>query len=216
MVPHMESLLPQITETIAQNSLWAGLVLFALTLLEALLLVGLLIPIVGVMLMAGALVAQGALHPAEAILWCSAGAVAGDALSYLLGRGVGARRLSTGLLAGHRRLFARARLLSRKHGVIAIAAARFMGPVRPFIPIVAGMSRSRPWAFQAASALTAPLWVISLLAPGYLAARNLHILQTDPAAGAALALGAAILAIAAYAGWKRFGPAPARSARLAV
>ena len=38
----MESLLPQITETIAQNSLWAGLALFALTLLEALLLVGLL------------------------------------------------------------------------------------------------------------------------------------------------------------------------------
>jgi membrane protein DedA with SNARE-associated domain len=212
----MESLLPQITETIAQNSLWAGLALFALTLLEALLLVGLLIPIVGVMLMAGALVAQGALHPVEAILWCSAGAVVGDALSYLLGRGLGARRLAGGLLSGHRRLFARARLLSRRHGVIAIAAARFMGPIRPFIPIVAGMSRSRPWAFQAASALTAPLWVISLLAPGYLAARNLDLLRTDPAAGAALALGVAILAVAAYAAWKRFGPVSARSVRLAA
>jgi len=212
----MESLLPQITETIAQNSLWAGLALFALTLLEALLLVGLLIPIVGVMLMAGALVAQGALHPVEAILWCSAGAVVGDALSYMLGRGLGARRLAGGLLSGHRRLFARARLLSRRHGVIAIAAARFMGPIRPFIPIVAGMSRSRPWAFQVASALTAPLWVISLLAPGYLAARNLDLLRTDPAAGAALALGAAILAVAAYAAWKRFGPVSARSVRLAA
>jgi len=212
----MESLLPQITETVAQNSLWAGLALFALTLLEALLLVGLLIPIVGVMLMAGALVAQGALHPVEAILWCSAGAVVGDALSYMLGRGLGARRLAGGLLSGHRRLFARARLLSRRHGVIAIAAARFMGPIRPFIPIVAGMSRSRPWAFQAASALTAPLWVISLLAPGYLAARNLDLLRTDPAAGAALALGAAILAVAAYAAWKRFGPVSARSVRLAA
>lgn len=212
----MDSLLPQITELIAQNSLWAGLVLFALTLLEALLLVGLLIPIVGVMLMAGALVAQGALHPAEAILWCSAGAIVGDGLSFLLGRGLGAKRLAQGVLSGHRRMMARAKLLSRRHGVIAIAAARYLGPIRPFIPIVAGMSRSRPWAFQAASAITAPIWVISMLAPGYLAARNLHLLTTDPATGAAVALGAAILAIAAYAGWKRFGPVSTQPARLAA
>ncbi|WP_419317218.1 DedA family protein [Caulobacter sp. ErkDOM-E] len=212
----MESLLPQLTETIAQNSHWAGLVLFVLTLLEALLLVGLLIPIVGVMVMAGALVAQGVLHPAEAILWCSAGAIIGDAISFLLGRGLGARRLASGLLAGHRRLFARARLLSRRHGVIAIAAARFMGPVRPFIPIVAGMSRSRPWAFQAASAVTAPLWVISMLAPGYLAARNLHMLTSDPVAGVAFAAGAAVLVIAGYIAWKRLTPVSARAARLAV
>ena len=209
-------MLPQLTEVIAQNSVWAGVALFVLTLLEALLLVGLLIPIVGVMVMAGALVAQGVLHPVEAILWCSAGAVVGDALSYLLGRGLGARRLARGLLAGHRRLVARARLLSRRHGVIAIAAARFMGPIRPFIPIVAGMSRSRPWAFQAASVLTAPLWVISMLAPGYLAARNLHLLTTDPAAGAALAAGAAVLAVTGYMVWKRFIAAPARNARLSV
>jgi len=212
----MESLLPQLTETIAQNSHWAGVVLFVLTLLEALLLVGLLIPIVGVMVMAGALVAQGVLHPAEAILWCSAGAIIGDAISFLLGRGLGARRLASGLLAGHRRLFARARLLSRRHGVIAIAAARFMGPVRPFIPMVAGMSRSRPWAFQAASALTAPLWVISMLAPGYLAAHNLHLLTSDPVAGAAFAAGAAVLVIAGYIAWKRLAPVSARAARLAV
>lgn len=212
----MDSLLPQLTDLIAQNSLWAGLVLFALTLLEALLLVGLLIPIVGVMLMAGALVAQGALHPAEAILWCSAGAIVGDGLSFLLGRGLGAKRLAQGVLSGHRRMMARARLLSRRHGVIAIAAARYLGPIRPFIPIVAGMSRSRPWAFQAASVITAPIWVISMLAPGYLAARNLHLLTTDPVAGAAVALGAALLALAAYAGWKRFGPIATRPVRLAV
>lgn len=212
----MESLLPQITEVIAQNSLWAGLVLFVLTLLEALLLVGLLIPIVAVMLMAGALVAQGALHPVEAILWCSAGAVVGDAISYMLGRGLGARRLATGLLAGHRRLFARARLLSRRHGVIAIAAARFMGPVRPFIPIVAGMSRARPWAFQAASAATAPLWVISLLAPGYLAARNLDLLLTDPVAGTIVALAALAVCTAGYLGVRRMLAAPARAVRIAV
>lgn len=209
----MESMLPQLTETIAQNSLWAGLALFVLTLLEALLLVGLLIPIVAVMVMAGALVAQGVLHPVEAILWCSAGAIIGDGLSYLLGRGLGARRLANGLLAGHRRLLARAKLVSRRHGIIAIALARFMGPVRPFIPIVAGMTRSRPWAFQAASVLTAPLWVIAMLAPGYMAARNLHLLTTDPVAGVALAAGLLLLGTLVYLGWKRLFPVAGRSLR---
>ncbi len=65
----------------ADNAGFAGAILFAFTLLEALLVVGLLIPILGVMLAAGALVAQGVLHPVEAILWCSAGAAVGDAIS---------------------------------------------------------------------------------------------------------------------------------------
>lgn len=206
----MEPLLTQLSETIAQNSLWAGLILFGLTLLEALLLVGLLIPMAGIMIMAGVLVAQGALHPAEVILWCSAGAIVGDGLSYLLGRGLGARRLGRGPLASHRRLLARARLLSRRHGVIAIALARFLGPVRPFIPILAGMSRSRPWAFHIASVLTAPLWVAALLAPSYLAASNLQLLQAEPAICAALGLGAAILAGMALAAWKRLAPVAGR------
>ncbi len=216
MLVCMETFLLQTTDTIAQNSQWAGLALCILTLLEALLLVGLLIPIVAVMAIAGALVAQGALHPAEAILWCSAGAVLGDAASYFMGRGMGARRLVGGLLSDHRRLVARARLLARRHGVIAIAAARYLGPVRPFVPIVAGMSRMRPWAFQAASALTAPLWVISLLAPGYLAASNLERLRLDPTAAIILAVAAALLAIGAILIWRRISASSTRRGKLAL
>lgn len=198
MMRRMESWIADLSRVAADNAGFAGAILFVFTLLEALLVVGLLIPIVGVMLAAGALVAQGVLHPVEAILWCSAGAAVGDAVSYLMGRGLGGRRAARLLFAGKRRLLARAKLLTRRHGVLAIAAARYLGPARPFIPILAGMSRTRGWSFQLASVLSAPIWVISLLAPGYLAARNLQLLRTDPTIAIALALAAAGLIAGAW------------------
>lgn len=194
----MDAWIADLFRVAADNAGYAGAILFAFTLLEALLVVGLLIPILGVMLAAGALVAQGVLHPVEAILWCSAGAAVGDAISYLMGRGLGGRRASRVLFAGKRRLLARAKLLTRRHGVLAIAAARYLGPARPFIPILAGMSRTRGWSFQVANVLSAPIWVISLLAPGYLAARNLELLRTDPAVAIALTVAAAAVIAGAW------------------
>lgn len=194
----MDAWIADLFRVAADNAGYAGAILFAFTLLEALLVVGLLIPILGVMLAAGALVAQGVLHPVEAILWCSAGAAVGDAISYLMGRGLGGRRASRVLFAGKRRLLARAKLLTRRHGVLAIAAARYLGPARPFIPILAGMSRTRGWSFQVANVLSAPIWVISLLAPGYLAARNLELLRTDPAVAIALTAAAAAVIAGAW------------------
>ncbi len=199
-MPFMDAVTADLFRAAADNAGLAGAVLFAMTLLEALLVVGLLIPILGVMLGAGALVAQGVLHPVEAILWCSAGAAVGDFISYLMGRGLGGRRATRLLFAGKRRLLARAKLLTRRHGVLAIAAARYMGPARPLIPILAGMSRSGGWSFQLANVLSAPLWVISLLAPGYLAARNLQMFGTNPALASSLAL-AVILAVGAGILW---------------
>lgn len=199
-MPAMDAFTADLFRAAADNNALVGAILFVLTLLEALLVVGLLIPIVGVMLAAGALVAQGALHPVEAILWCSAGAAAGDALSYLLGHRLGGRRATKLLFAGQRRLLARAKLLTRRHGALAIAAARYLGPARPFIPILAGISRTRPWSFQIANVLSAPIWVISLLAPGYLAARNLQMFGSDPALASGIALGV-ILAIGLGVMW---------------
>jgi membrane protein DedA with SNARE-associated domain len=205
----MDAWIADLFRVAADNAGFAGAILFVFTLLEALLVVGLLIPILGVMLAAGALVAQGVLHPVEAILWCSAGAALGDFISYLMGRGLGGRRATRLLFAGPsdkkngRRLLARAKLLTRRHGVLAIAAARYLGPARPFIPILAGMSRSGGWSFQIANVLSAPLWVISLLAPGYLAARNLRMFGTNPALASGVAL-AVILAVGlAVLGFKR-------------
>jgi membrane protein DedA with SNARE-associated domain len=199
----MEDFVTQTFALVANNNVLAGLALFVLTLLEALLVVGVLIPIVGVMLAVGALVAQGVMHPVEAVLWCSAGAAVGDALSYMLGHRLGGRHGARMLFSGRRRLFARAKLLARRHGAVAIVAARYLGPVRPMIPILAGMSRARPWRFHIASALTAPIWVVSLMAPGYFAVNNLQRLDLDPGVAGPLAVAALIIVATIWLAFQR-------------
>ncbi|MBI1683533.1 DedA family protein [Caulobacter hibisci] len=189
----MDAFLQTLHDLVVEHRLLVCAILALVTLLEALLLVGVLIPIMAVMLTAGALIATGSLHPVEVVVWCSIGAAAGDAISYLIGQRIGAKAVRHPAVAKHRRTVARARLYTRRYGVLALLVARYLGPLRPFVPMAAGMSRMRDWTFHAANTVTAPLWVVSVLAPGYLAARNLGYWKPDPQWLTALAVGGLLL-----------------------
>lgn len=191
----MDAFLQTLHDLVAEQRLLVCVILAVVTLLEALMLVGVLIPIMVVMLTAGALIATGALHPVEVVAWCSLGAAAGDAISYLIGRRIGVRAVRHPAVAKHRRTVARARLYTRRYGVLALVVARYLGPLRPFVPMAAGMTRMRDWTFHTANAASAPLWVISVLAPGYLAARHLSAWRPDPMLLATLAVGGVLLAV---------------------
>jgi len=195
----MDAFLQTLHDLVAEHRLLVCVILAVVTLLEALMLVGVLIPIMAVMLTAGALIATGSLHPVEVVVWCSVGAAAGDAISYLIGRRIGLKAVRHPAVAKHRRTVARARLYTRRYGVLALVVARYLGPLRPFVPMAAGMTRMRDWTFHAANAASAPLWVISVLAPGYLAARHLGDWRPDPMLLATLAVGGVLLAVTVMA-----------------
>lgn len=189
----MDAFLQSLHSLVVEHRLLVCAILAVVTLLEALMLVGVLIPIMAVMLTAGALIATGSLHPVEVIVWCSVGAALGDAISYLMGRHMGAWAVRHPVLAKHRRTVARARLYTRRYGVLALAVARYLGPLRPFVPMAAGMTRMRDWTFHAANTVTAPVWVITVLAPGYLAARHLGYWKPDPVLLTAVVVGGLLL-----------------------
>ena len=203
-MPVMDAWIADLFEVAADHAGFVGAVLFVMTLLEALLFVGLLIPILGVMLAAGALVAQGALASgrSDPVVQRRRGRWRRPLLSDgpRPGRSPGEPPAVRGQAppAGSRQAAD-----PRRHGVLAIAAARYLGPARPFIPILAGMSRTRGWRFQVANVLSAPIWVISLLAPSYLAARNLQMFGNNPALTSGLVLGALLLIGAAPCGSSR-------------
>jgi membrane protein DedA with SNARE-associated domain len=189
----MDAFLDTLHSLVAENRLLVCAILAVITLLEALMLVGVLIPIMAVMLTAGALIATGSLHPVEVIAWCSLGAAVGDAVSYLVGRRIGAKAVRHPAMAKHRRTVARARLYTRRYGVLALVVARYLGPLRPSVPMAAGMTRMRDWTFHAANTVSAPFWVISVLAPGYLAARHLSAWRPDPMLLTTLTVGVMLL-----------------------
>lgn len=189
----MDAFLDSLHSLVSQHRTVVLALLAVVTLLEALMLIGVLIPIMAVMVTAGALIATGSLHPVEVVVWCSIGAAAGDAISYLIGQRIGVRAVRHPAVAKHRRTVARARLYTRRYGVLALVVARYLGPLRPLVPMAAGMTRMRDWTFHAANTISAPVWVLTVLAPGYLAARNLGYWKPDPMVLTAVVVGGLLL-----------------------
>ena len=173
----MDAALQSLAEFIARHSAWAGVVLGVVTLLESLVLIGAFIPATALMVMAGGLIAAGVLDPVQVVFWCVAGAVVGDAVSFELGRRLGPRALRHPVFRGHRRKVARTRLFNRQYGAASIFIGRFFGPLRAFVPLVAGLLQMRRRTFQVANALSAVIWVLAILAPGYFAAKGLAELE---------------------------------------
>ncbi|WVM90805.1 VTT domain-containing protein [Halopseudomonas pachastrellae] len=59
----------------------------------------------------------------------------------------------------------------RRYGWVSVVLGRFIGPIRPIIPLVAGMFDMPAWRFVAINLLSALVWAPAYLIPGYSAGR---------------------------------------------
>ncbi len=173
----MDSLLSSAADFIARHHVWAGVVLGLVTFFESLVVLGAFVPATGLLVAAGGLVAAGVLDPWTVIAGCVIGAVMGDAISYWIGRRLGTGVLRQPMLLPHRRKIAWTRLYCRRYGVASIFIGRFFGPLRAFVPVMVGVLRMRQRVFQLANVTSAFVWVLAMLAPGYLAAKGLAQLE---------------------------------------
>jgi len=165
----METFLQPAAEFIGRHHEWAAVVLGVTTFLESLVLLGAFVPATALMVLAGGLIAKGVLEPVPVVLACVTGAVIGDAISFSIGRRLGRHAFRHPALAPHRRSIARTRLLCRRYGSASVYLGRFLGPLRAFVPVMVGMLRMRRHQFQVANLVSAVLWVLVMLAPGYFA-----------------------------------------------
>ena len=215
----MDSLLSSAADFIARHHVWAGVVLGLVTFLESLVVLGAFVPATGLLVAAGGLVAAGVLDPWTVIAGCVIGAVMGDAISYWIGRRLGTGVLRQPMLLPHRRKIAWTRLYCRRYGVASIFIGRFFGPLRAFVPVMVGVLRMRQRVFQLANVTSAFVWVLAMLAPGYLAAKGLAQLEfMSEAHGPTLmliAFGAVVVAAVVAMRWLK-GRAAKRSAPLAA
>ena len=215
----MDSLLSSAADFIARHHVWAGVVLGIVTFFESLVVIGAFVPATGLLVAAGGLVAAGVLDPMTVIVGCVVGAVMGDAISYWIGRRLGTGVLRQPMLLPHRRKIAWTRLYCRRYGVASIFIGRFFGPLRAFVPVMVGVLRMRQRVFQLANVTSAFVWVLAMLAPGYLAAKGLEQLEfMSEAHGPTLmliAFGALVVVAVVVMRWMK-GRAAKRSALLAA
>lgn len=159
---------------LSAHSQWLGLAIFLIALVESLAIAGLLVPGVVLMLAATAMAGSGNLSASVALAWAFAGAVIGDLLSFALGRVFhqDIRRLS--LFRRHPQWIDRGERFFRHYGVLSILIGRFVGPIRPIIPMVAGMFDMPVWRFVLINLLSALAWAPAYVLPGFYAGRALR------------------------------------------
>ncbi|HET9147534.1 MAG TPA: VTT domain-containing protein [Acetobacteraceae bacterium] len=149
---------------------------FLLTGAEAFPVVGALVPGTAVIIALGALVPDGALHFLPLVIFATAGAVAGDGLSYWLGHHYKGEALSHWPLQRYPTLLKQGEEFFDKHGGKAVLVARFTPGVRAVVPLVAGITGMTTVRFYSLNILSALLWAPAHVAMGVLVGASLTIL----------------------------------------
>jgi len=143
------------------------IMLFAAIFLESALLPAAFFPGDSLLLLGGALVANGILPfwPVLGLLVAATGT--GYHVNYLLGRWLGHTRvMQTWLTRMPEQYHRRAHRLSEQYGPVVLLIGRFIGFVRTLLPLLAGISGLRQGRFLLYSWTGAFLWVGTLMMAG--------------------------------------------------
>ena len=170
---------------------WGIALSFLIAFSETLAFVGYAVPGIVLFFALGVLAGEGALPLLPVVIAAALGALAGDVTSYFFGRLAGERLLRWGPIARRPALVRRGQDFCERHGRKSVFLGRFVGFVRPLVPVLMGAGGLPPSSFLLSDVPACLLWAPTYLFPGY-------------AVGAALgyaAQGAVRLAVAvAFAG----------------
>ncbi len=151
----------------AANPAWAGVVIFLISMSESLFVVGFFVPGLLAMGAIGGLVSKGALPLIPTLIWAIAGAIVGDGIGYAIGRVYKDSLSELWVFRRFPKLLNRSKIFFNDYGSLSVVIGRFVGPVRPFIPAVAGIMSMCPRQFLVANVISAALWAPIYMAPGY-------------------------------------------------
>ena len=174
-------------------------VIFAVATLECLALAGIFTPGVLMLFALGVLAGNGALDLWQTIALAFAGGLLGDAISYGLGRYFqqGIARLP--VLRNHPQWIGHAERYFNRYGAISLIVGRFIGPLRPMLPMTAGMLNMPVLRFALISIVAAAGWAMAYTLPGWATGAAIRLPLPDgfweQAAVLAGALGVLVLLI---------------------
>lgn len=157
------------------NPGWAGFWIFVMSFVESLAFVGILIPGIIILFGIGALISLGALDLYTIWFWGSVGAFAGDVVSYAIGRRFRESLGDTWPFTRFPRMLVRGRNYFRDHGPKSVAIGRFIGPLRPVIPVTAGMLGLTTQRFLMVAVPACILWTPAYLIPGMLFGASIEV-----------------------------------------
>jgi len=168
------SLIDPFISFVSTHAWLAYLTLFLAALLEAVPIVGAVIPGSTIIFALSALVPGGELKLGWVLLAAIAGALLGDGSAFLLGYREQREILKAWPLSNYPRLVSQSEAFFNRWGTLAVFFARFVPPIRAFVPITAGALGMAPPVFYAVNIPAVLLWAPAHVLPGVLAVSALH------------------------------------------
>jgi membrane protein DedA with SNARE-associated domain len=152
----------------------AYLTVFLAALLEAVPIVGSVIPGSTIIFALSALIPGGELRLEWVLAMAIAGALLGDGSAYWIGHRAQREILNAWPLSNYPRVIAQSEAFFNRWGTLAVFLARFVPPIRAFVPITAGALGMPPAKFYAVNIPAILLWAPAHVLPGVLAVSALH------------------------------------------
>ena len=149
-----------------ENAAYAPMILFAIMLLEGVVVTTFLFSGVVIILAAGALIQGGVLAYGPVFLGIFTGFWVGDTINFMLGHKGERWFRNLAVVRSRPQLVAKAEALLEKWGWMAIFGSRFLGPSRPFVTFLAGVFRMQPAVFHVATIAATALLTAGLLNAG--------------------------------------------------
>ncbi|WP_025600152.1 bifunctional DedA family/phosphatase PAP2 family protein [Burkholderia sp. WSM2230] len=162
----MEQAYVHLLHLLAGHPEWMLTVVFLAAFLESVAVIGTFVPGSTAMFLAGALTGTGSLSLGWVLAWAIAGAIAGDGISFWLGSRYKSRIVKLWPFSRHPEVLEAGYRFFGKHGAKSVVLARFVGPLRAIVPVVAGMLGMSPLRFYAMNVLSALLWAPAHILPG--------------------------------------------------
>jgi undecaprenyl-diphosphatase len=165
------------------------LIAIALTaFIESFALIGVIVPGV-VMLFSLAAVASNLDIPVIWVLLAAAlGATCGDLGSYFLGYRLRHRLYENPWFKRHEEWLRHGIWFFQRWGWLSVVIGRFIGPIRPVVPLIAGSLEMPARVFVSVNLLTVLVWAPAYMLPGYLTGEASYLVATQSLAVRTLAL----------------------------
>ncbi len=198
----MSSYLNQLIGFVSVHAGLAYTAIFLCAFLEAVPILGSLIPGSTVILALSALVPAGSLALTPVLAAAITGALLGDGLAYWIGRISQRQVLTAWPMSNYPGLVAKSETFFHRYGILAVFFARFVPPIRAVVPITAGALGMAPQRFYPVNATAVLLWACAHVLSGALAGSAAEKWGMEiehyrwPIVGGIIAIGA--IAVATY------------------
>ena len=170
----MTSFLDALIAFVSAHAWLAYLALFLAALLEAVPVIGALVPGSTIILALSALVPGGELNFWGVLAAAITGALVGDGTAFWTGHRSQREILNAWPMSRYPGVVAQSEAFFHRWGALAVLFARFVPPIRAFVPITAGALGMPPVRFYGVNIPAILAWALAHVLPGVLAVSALH------------------------------------------